>query len=491
MRAQPVGQALAAWSAARGCRRGRRRGCSARAPCVKSGSKRSMCSPKSSPYWKSNIGLARALGGHRQSQAVSRASPRARSSRIARPRARPSPRGPLRRRPPGRGPRRSGAWRRRSSPSARGPVRPRCRRTSSETTRDGRTRVCRASGHILVAWPEYSTGGRLWAVSATWLARARPRGRVGTAAAGSLEWDHDVTRPRPVRRVQAVRVGGQPVHHRVPLLRSRLRRRAPKLPRAKGRDGLRAQRMACVGRAGAHALGAPLVAGAPAAHRRHGEIRARSARPYATIALVAPAAPGGCWCAGTSARSISRASVGIGQYVSFFRSRSAGHCMGDWWKLSHEPVRLRERAVRVRRAARDRDIRLAARAPPRTGDRARRCSSGARVTGALAASAVYAEPIVSGANGAALALHRRVGGPGPAGRASRALLRGRAARRRRDRRDPAAAALRPPEASWLAGCGIAARSRSALIGLGVRPASLIDPRELLTRSGLGHAPVLA
>src|SRR5271167_1702762 len=44
-----------------------------------------------------------------------------------------------------------------------------------------------------------------------------PRARFRRAL---LEWVDDVLRCRSVRGVQAVRIGGQPVHHRVPLLRA-------------------------------------------------------------------------------------------------------------------------------------------------------------------------------------------------------------------------------------------------------------------------------
>src|SRR5271167_509171 len=71
----------------------------------------------------------------------------------------------------------------------------------------------------------------------------RPWVEAPVAAGGTrlrwalLEWVDDVLECRSVRGVQAVRLGGQPVHHRVPLLRAPA---APARPQAATRARKRA-----------------------------------------------------------------------------------------------------------------------------------------------------------------------------------------------------------------------------------------------------------
>ena len=98
----------------------------------------------------------------------------------------------------------------------------------------------------------------------------------------------DGLRRRSVRGVQAVRIGGQPVHHRVPVLRQ------PAAPAraeaaARARRAERAARGARRARRAARALGRGRDA-ARAARCARGSAAGRSARPYATIALVAVSA---------------------------------------------------------------------------------------------------------------------------------------------------------------------------------------------------------
>ena len=167
----------------------------------------------------------------------------------------------------------------------------------------------------------------------------------------------------------------------------RLRRRAPKLPRANGRDRA----------AAARARWAPCTSGA--AHGRRAQRVSRSARayprtdraPYATIALVAAG------CAGWVAVR--------GGYVELRQARrSSVHCTatgGSCCRASSSTCN----GVCMRSCALLATAIFGWLLERRHGRWS--CSSlffGAASRGALAASAVYSAPIVSGANGAALAL---------------------------------------------------------------------------------------
>ena len=149
---QPVGELLEPAELALRSSPRRPRGCSGRAPWRSRRRTRSMCSPKSSPYWKSNsswpdfsTGIASiealllgALGDVRAELLVDQHAGRGRRRRRAR---RPSP-----------CPRRSAAWRRRSSRSPRASDRPRSRTSSSGTTRGGRRPGCTAFRRSRAPW---------------------------------------------------------------------------------------------------------------------------------------------------------------------------------------------------------------------------------------------------------------------------------------------------------------------------------------------------
>src|SRR4051794_22500652 len=119
-----------------------------------------MCSPKSSPYWKSNSfwpDFSTGMASIRpESLACTGMSPPNCSStrQPVTPASAPSS-------VAFSIPRRSGAWRRRSSASAQGWGRPRCRTSSSGTTRGDRRRVRRACRRspvpsvLLVGWPTH------------------------------------------------------------------------------------------------------------------------------------------------------------------------------------------------------------------------------------------------------------------------------------------------------------------------------------------------
>jgi len=170
-----------------------------------------------------------------------------------------------------------------------------------------------------------------------------------------------------------------------PYCGARLRRRAPKLPRVKSRDrGLRRLlRRDAVARPAAR-TGAP----------RGGFTQRRAyprteALPYATIALVAAG------CAGWVAVR--------GGYVGFFKLAIGGPLHGDWWKLLTSPFAYLDGLYAF----------VALLATALFGWLLERRHGpvvvlvvffGGSVSGALAASALYTEPIVSGAGGGALAL---------------------------------------------------------------------------------------
>jgi membrane associated rhomboid family serine protease len=175
-----------------------------------------------------------------------------------------------------------------------------------------------------------------------------------------------------------------------PYCGSRLRSRAPKLPRVKhrGRGSGRLARLGAIVRAPSRA-GARRVdllrSGAPR-RRRYPQA---GALPYATIALVA---------AGCAGWVLVR-----GGYVDFATLAIVGPLEGDWWKLLSSQFAYLDGLYVF--------VALLATAIFGWLLERRHGSAivlvvffGGALSGALAASAVYAEPIVSGANGAALAL---------------------------------------------------------------------------------------
>ena len=147
------------------------------------------------------------------------------------------------------------------------------------------------------------------------LAGAGALGRAGREQRGALEWVDDVLGSRSVRGVQAVRIGGQPVHHRVPLLR------APAAPArsqaaARGRRGRLAARprrrwsLAGAGAAGARAPAPRSVLGRSCGRTRGPTRRSRSWPPAA--------------CCGWD---------GAAGFVELDKLVIVGPLNGDWWKL--------------------------------------------------------------------------------------------------------------------------------------------------------------
>jgi membrane associated rhomboid family serine protease len=180
-----------------------------------------------------------------------------------------------------------------------------------------------------------------------------------------------------------------------PYCGARLRRRAPKLPRAKRRGGILRRLEGVRGFSRTSSGQAPVRTGL----RRRGLSRRRGPRdhpyspaespPYATIALVA---------AGCAGWVLVR-----GGYVDFSKLAVEGPLHGDWWKLFSSPFAYEYGLYAF--------VALLATAifgwllERRHGPAIMLVVFfGGAVTGALAASAVYAEPIVSGANAGALAL---------------------------------------------------------------------------------------
>jgi membrane associated rhomboid family serine protease len=161
-----------------------------------------------------------------------------------------------------------------------------------------------------------------------------------------------------------------------PYCGGRLRRRAPKLPREREP------------RSTAHRARIPIP---PLGRLRRGEIVGvrGEAPPYATVALVV---------AGCVAWVLTN-----GGYVSLSRLLVIGPLRGDWWKLfSTQFIYLNGLYAFVTLlAVAIFGWLLERRRGPVV---ALVVFLGAGVTGALVASAVYAEPLVSGGNGAALGL---------------------------------------------------------------------------------------
>ena len=250
----------------------------------------------------------------------------------------------------------------------------------------------------------------------------------------------DVLRPGSVRGVQAVRIGGQPVHHRVPILRPPA---APSRPEASARACSRPPR------------GRPRAASLRLL-RRSTSTRSTRRAPVQALAGLA-----GCWSAGPTPRHTPRSCWW----------RQAARC--GWCGTPSPPLFSHDRSL-VRSAV------IGGSCSPRQfaylkgwyafvtllaialfGWLLERRHGpvvvlalflGAGATGALVASAVYAEPIVSGGNAAALACWRPGRPPTCRRRARATTTRATCSAPGRSRRS-CWRSLRtlPPEASWLAG----------------------------------------
>jgi len=244
-----------------------------------------------------------------------------------------------------------------------------------------------------------------------------------------------------------------------PYCGARLRRRAPKLPRANSRGGV----LRRLGRLSSLRAGAG-TGTRPRARAPRGERTARrrayprlDSPPYATIALVA------LGCAGWVALR--------GGYAEFAKLAIVGPLHGDWWKLLSSPFAYLDGLYAF----------LALLCTAIFGWLLERRHGpaivlavffGGAVTGALAAEAVYALPIVSGAGGGALALLAAWSIPdlraARSGRYYEGELLGAGA-------IAATLLLLPyarPEASWLA--GVVGAIAGLVLGLGLHQ---IEPSE--------------
>jgi membrane associated rhomboid family serine protease len=255
-----------------------------------------------------------------------------------------------------------------------------------------------------------------------------------------------------------------------PYCGGRLRRRAPKLPRVNSRGRLlrRLQRSLTIRRSPSRSL----------ARREHSSRRSESSyplRPYATIALVVLGCAGWLIVRGGYLNFTPLGDVipAYRQVTSFLRIAIVGPLHGgDWWKLLTSQfaylnglyafVALLATAIFGWLLERRRGpaVVLAV-------------FFGGGITGALAASAVYAEPVVSGANGAALALIAAWSIPDLEAARHGYYYDG-------DLLGAAALAVTllalpyaRPEASWLA--GVVGGIVGLIVGLGLH---LIDPPEL-------------
>ena len=185
-----------------------------------------------------------------------------------------------------------------------------------------------------------------------------------------------------------------------PYCGSRLRSRAPKLPRVKSRGRI----LRRLGRAlplGRSPSSPARQGGSP--HR--GDYPRGESPPYATIALVVLGCAGWVLVRGGYLGTVHIAGLGSvsGVYVSFFKIAIGGPLHGDWWKLLTSPfayvnglyafVALLATAIFGWLLERRRGPAVAL-----------VVFFGGSITGALAAIALYAEPVVSGANAGALAL---------------------------------------------------------------------------------------
>lgn len=188
-----------------------------------------------------------------------------------------------------------------------------------------------------------------------------------------------------------------------PYCGSRLRSRAPKLPRVKSRGRLprRLSRVLTLGRARSHAHARP-------ERRRAGRARdlyPGEGRPYATVGLVALGCAGWVIVRGglLNYSAVGEVLAPYRQLSSFLRLAIVGPLHGDWWKLLTSQFAYLNGlyAFAALLATGLFGWLLERRRGPVL---ALVVFLGGGVTGALAACALYAEPVVSGANAGALAL---------------------------------------------------------------------------------------
>ena len=186
-----------------------------------------------------------------------------------------------------------------------------------------------------------------------------------------------------------------------PYCGSRLRSRAPKLPRAKSRGGVWTR----LGRTLTFSRSPSRPGARLGRSSRRGDYPRGESPPYATIALVVLGCAGWVLVRGGYLGAVHIAGLGSisGVYVSFFKIAIGGPLHGDWWKLLTSPFAYVNGLYAF--------VALLATAIFGWLLERRRGPAvmlvvffGGSITGALAAVALYAEPIVSGANAGALAL---------------------------------------------------------------------------------------
>ncbi|HEY2536587.1 MAG TPA: rhomboid family intramembrane serine protease [Solirubrobacteraceae bacterium] len=256
-----------------------------------------------------------------------------------------------------------------------------------------------------------------------------------------------------------------------PYCGSRLRSRAPKLPRVKSRGrGLRR-----LGRTFAFRRARSGSGASPGGRfsRRGGDYPRGESPPFATIALVTLGCAGWVLVRGGFLGAVHVAGLGdvSGTYVSFFKIAIGGPLSGDWWKLLSSPFAYLNGLYAF--------IALLATAIFGWLLERRRGPAvvlvvffAGSVTGALVALALYPVPIISGANAGALALVAAWSIPDLRAASGRRYYEG-------DLLGTAAIAAlllalpyARPEASWTA--GVVGALVGALVGLGL---DLIDSQE--------------
>ena len=197
------------------------------------------------------------------------------------------------------------------------------------------------------------------------------------AFAAPLQSVREHRRPGPVRHLQELRVRGEPVHHRVPVLRQpAAQARAEARPRRAGR-GERRRR--------------PPTPSLP---------RLRRARSPGSAPSRARTRRSRSSCAGLAGCLLWRTAL-----VSFTRSSLWASHGSHLVAAARRAVHLRNTGLRVRHARRDRALRVAARAPARSARRSSVCSR--RGDRRIAAASIGVSRVLDrrlGANGAALAL---------------------------------------------------------------------------------------
>ncbi|CAA9495482.1 MAG: hypothetical protein AVDCRST_MAG30-1623, partial [uncultured Solirubrobacteraceae bacterium] len=152
-----------------------------------------------------------------------------------------------------------------------------------------------------------------------------------------------VERPRPLRRLQELRLGGQPVHHGVPLLRD-----APAQAGAEAREGGDAQAGQAAAAQAAQALARP-----PAPRRDPGHPRRPLRPPLRHVGARARGRPGH--------HRLQRRAPGDRRPRAARRRGARDGVL----EARHHHVRLRRDGLPARRSRDHRALRLAGRAPPR------------------------------------------------------------------------------------------------------------------------------